>query len=116
MPEQVLHGADVVAVLELSPTPLIVINFNYRVRYRDGTTHVMFEPLDFIARLFCWAEVPLVQPGLLSPAGHGTGVVGLMARMGRKVALARQDCSLTRTELGKISWWWRRTWPLVTCG
>jgi hypothetical protein len=38
-----------------------------------------------------------------------------MAGMGRKAVLARADFSITRTEVGKISWWWQGAWPFVTC-
>jgi hypothetical protein len=45
------------------------------------------------SRPACSADVSLVQPIVLSPAGYGKGAVGLMAGMGRKAALARADFS-----------------------
>ncbi|MCP4293490.1 MAG: FkbM family methyltransferase, partial [bacterium] len=65
-------------------------------------------------RPVCSADVPFVQPIVLSPAGHGRGAVGLMAGMGRK-ARWRGRVFFTRTELGKIWWWWQCAWPFVIC-
>ena len=38
----------------LSLTPNGNIRYQPKTPYRDGTTHVIFEPLDFIARLAAW--------------------------------------------------------------
>lgn len=38
----------------LSPTSGGNIRYQIKTPYRDGTTHVFFEPLDFIARLAYW--------------------------------------------------------------
>jgi hypothetical protein len=42
-----------------------------KTRYRDGATHVIFEPLDFIARLAALVPKPRVNltrlPGVFSP-------------------------------------------------
>jgi len=62
-------------------------------------------------RPVCSADIPLVQPIVLSPAGHGRGAVG---RNGPESALARAGFSITRTKLGKISWW-QGAWPFITC-
>lgn len=43
-------------VLRLSLTPALQL----RTLYRDGTTHVIFEPLDFIARLAALLPKPRV--------------------------------------------------------
>jgi ribosomal protein S27E len=40
-----------VAIERLSLTPQGNIKYSLKTPYRDGTTHVIFEPLDFIARL-----------------------------------------------------------------
>jgi hypothetical protein len=40
-----------VAIDRLSLTPEGNIRYALKTPYRDGTTHVIFEPLDFIARL-----------------------------------------------------------------
>jgi hypothetical protein len=39
-----------VAIERLSLTPQGHIKYSLKTLYRDGTTHVIFEPLDFIAR------------------------------------------------------------------
>jgi hypothetical protein len=39
------------AIERLSLTPQGHIKYTLKTPYRDGTTHVIFEPLDFIARL-----------------------------------------------------------------
>jgi len=38
-------------------------NIRYRLKtpYKDGTTHVIFEPLDFIAKLAAWVPKPRVH-------------------------------------------------------
>ena len=42
--------------------------------YRDGTTHVIFEPMDFIARLVAWVPKPKVNltplHGVLPPTAN----------------------------------------------
>jgi hypothetical protein len=40
-----------VAEKRLSVTPGGNVSYQLKIPYRDGTTHVIFEPLDFIARL-----------------------------------------------------------------
>jgi hypothetical protein len=40
-----------VAVERLSLTPQGNVRYALKTPYRDGTTHVIFEPLDFLARL-----------------------------------------------------------------
>ncbi len=40
-----------VALERLSLTPQGNIRYALKTPYRDGTTHVIFEPLDFLARL-----------------------------------------------------------------
>ena len=44
----------------LSLTPNGNVRDQLKTPYRDGTTHVIFEPLDFLARLA--ALVPMVSP------------------------------------------------------
>jgi hypothetical protein len=53
-----------VPIEQLSRLPDGRIRYALKTPYRDGTTHVLFEPLDFLARLA--ALVP--SPGVISPA------------------------------------------------
>lgn len=45
----------------LSLTPNGNIRYRLKTPYRDGTTHVTFEPLDFIARLAALEPKPRVN-------------------------------------------------------
>ena len=45
----------------LSLTPSGNVRYELKTPYRDGTTHVMFEPLDFIARLAALVPKPRVN-------------------------------------------------------
>mgnify|MGYP003572491105 FL=1 len=45
----------------LSLTPNSNIRYRLKTPYRDGTTHVIFEPLDFIARLAALVPKPRVN-------------------------------------------------------
>jgi hypothetical protein len=47
-----------VAIERLSLTPQGNIRYGLKTPYRDGTTHVIFEPLDFIARLASLIPTP----------------------------------------------------------
>lgn len=55
-------------------TPSGNIRYELKIPYRDGTTHVIFEPLDFIARLA--ALVPPLRinltryHGVFAPSSH----------------------------------------------
>jgi hypothetical protein len=46
-----------------SLTPQICgkVRYQLKIPYRDGTTHVIFEPLDFIARLAALVRKPRVN-------------------------------------------------------
>jgi hypothetical protein len=50
-----------VAIERLSLTPQGNIRYELKTAYRDGTTHVIFEPLDFIARLASLVPPPRVN-------------------------------------------------------
>jgi hypothetical protein len=50
-----------VAIERLSLTPQGSIRYSLKTPYRDGTTHVIFEPLDFIARLASLVPPPRVN-------------------------------------------------------
>jgi len=38
------------------------VRYELKTPYRDGTTHVIFEPMDFIARLVALVPKPRVNP------------------------------------------------------
>jgi Putative transposase len=50
-----------VAIERLSLMPQGHIKYSLKTPYRDGTTHVIFEPLDFMARLASLAPSPRVN-------------------------------------------------------
>ena len=50
-----------VAEKRLSLTPNGNVRYQLKTPYRDGTTHVIFEPLDFIARLAAVVTKPRVN-------------------------------------------------------
>lgn len=58
----------------LSLTPNGNIRYQLKTPYRDGTTHVIFEPLDFIARLAALVPKPRVNltrfHGVFAPNSH----------------------------------------------
>ena len=45
----------------LSLTPSGKVRYHFKTPWRDGTTHVVFEPLDFIARLAALVPKPRVN-------------------------------------------------------
>ena len=63
------------------------VRYELKTPYRDGTTHVIFEPVDFIAKLAALAPKPRVnltrfhgvfapyskRPALVTPAKRGKG-------------------------------------------
>ena len=49
------------AIERLSLTPQDNFKYSLKTPYRDGTTHVIFEPLDFIARLASLVPSPRVN-------------------------------------------------------
>ena len=51
-----------IAEKRLSLTPNGNVRYQLKTPYRDGTTHVIFEPLDFIARLAALVPKPRVNP------------------------------------------------------
>jgi hypothetical protein len=50
-----------VATGRLAPTAQGLVRYTLKTPYRDGTTHVIFEPLDFIARLAALVPKPRVH-------------------------------------------------------
>ncbi len=63
----------------LSLTPNGNVRYRLKTPYRDGTTQVIFEPLDFIARLAALAPKPRVRStrfhGLFAPNSRYRGRV-----------------------------------------
>lgn len=63
-----------IAEERLSLTPNGHIRYQLKTPYRDGTTHVIFEPLDFIARLAALVPKPRVNltrfHGVFAPNSH----------------------------------------------
>jgi len=63
-----------IAEERLSRTPNGNIRYQLKTPYRDGTTHVIFEPLDFIARLAALVPKPRVNltrfHGVFAPNSH----------------------------------------------
>jgi hypothetical protein len=50
-----------IAAQRLSLTPNGNVRYQLKTPYRDGTTHVIFEPLDFIARMAALVPKPRVN-------------------------------------------------------
>ena len=88
-----------VAIERLSMTAQGQIRYALKTPYRDGTTHVLFEALDFLARLAALVPSPgvnltryhgvfapnhrlraLIVPGRRGRAGAGTGQGGAVPR------------------------------------
>jgi hypothetical protein len=61
-----------------------------------------------------WLTFPPFNTGCCHPKAHGRRSAGLPAGMDCKVALAREDISMARTEWSRISAWWRGARPFVT--
>ena len=63
----------------LSLTPNGNIRYRLKTPYRDGTTRVIFEPLDFIARLAALVPKPKVNltrfHGVFAPKGRHRALV-----------------------------------------
>lgn len=63
-----------VASARLALTAFGAIRYTLKSPYRDGTTHVVFEPLDFIARLAALVPRPCVHltrfHGVFAPNSH----------------------------------------------
>ena len=59
-----------IAEQRLSLTPNGNVRYQLKTPYRDGTTHVIFEPLDFIARLAALVPKPRVHLTRLCRSPH----------------------------------------------
>lgn len=66
--------------------------------YRDGTTHVVLEPLDFIDRLAVLVPRPRVNltryHGLLSSLCFGPCFCGLISRVIKRLLSTVSECSM----------------------
>jgi hypothetical protein len=73
-----------IAEKRLSLTPNGNVRYQLKTPYRDGTTHVIFEPLDFIARLAALVPKPRVNltrfHGVFSPNSKHRALVTKAAR------------------------------------
>jgi hypothetical protein len=70
----------------LSLTPNGNIRYHLKTPYRDGTTHVIFEPLDFIARLAALLSKPRVNLTRIHPRGgvrRTVSPIGLVSTLER---------------------------------
>ncbi len=68
-----------IAVRRLSLTPEGKIRYELKTPYRNGTTHMVFEPLDFISKLAALIPVPRVNltrfHGIFAPNSHYRAVI-----------------------------------------
>lgn len=80
------------------------ISYELKTPYKNGTTHVVFEPLDFIARLAALVPKPRFHltrfHGVFAPnSKHRARVTGDSKE--KQVQLTSADCGVRR---GKMSW------------
>ena len=89
------YEAPVVSETRLSLTPNGNIRYHLKTLYRDGTTHVLFEPLDFIARLAALVPKPRVNltrfHGVFAPNSSHLALVKKAARGKVKQARYRMN-------------------------
>ena len=95
----------------LSLTPNGNIRYQLKTPYRDGTTHVIFEPLDFIARLVALVPEPRVNltrfHGVLAPNSRHRALV-TPAKRGRGNQVRVRDEPLTPAERHASMTWAQR--------
>lgn len=98
-----------IAEKRLSLTPTGKVRYELKTPFRNGTTHVIFEPLDFIARLAALVPKPRVNLtrfhgvfapiskhwALITPAGRGKG--------NKKAGKERDDLSFAERH-GAMTW------------
>jgi hypothetical protein len=92
----------------LSLTPNGRIRYQLKTPYRDGTTHVIFEPLDFIARLAALVPKPRVNltrfHGVFAPNSRHRALVTPAKRgRGNKAKLADEQPTATERR-ASMSW------------
>jgi hypothetical protein len=88
----------------LSLTPNGNVRYQLKTPYRDGTTHVIFEPLDFIARLAALVPKPRVNltrfHGVFAPNSKYRAAVTLAKRgKGNKPKVTEQTPAERRASM-----------------
>jgi hypothetical protein len=97
----------------LSLTPSGNVRYELKTPYRDGTTHVIFEPLDFIARLAALVPKPRVNltrfHGVFAPnSKHRVQVTPAKRGKGKKTKLADEPQEPTPAERRASLTWAQR--------
>jgi hypothetical protein len=94
-----ISAGPAIAEKRLSLTPNGNVRYQLKTPYRDGTTHVIFEPLDFIARLAALVPKPRVNltrfHGVFAPNSKYRARV-TPAKRGRGGQLPRQRIRRSR--------------------
>lgn len=88
------------------------VRYELKTPYRDGTSHVFFDPLDFIARLAALVPKPRVNltrfHGIFAPNSKPRALI-TPAKRGKGRKLAKQGCSeKTIAERRKAMTWMQR--------
>jgi hypothetical protein len=97
----------------LSLTPGGKVRYELKTPYRDGTTHVIFEPLDFIARLAALVPKPRVNltrfHGVFAPnSKHRVQVTPAKRGKGKKTKVADEPQEPTPAERRASMTWAQR--------
>ena len=97
----------------LSLTPNGNVRYQLKTPYRDGTTHVIFEPLDFIARLAALVPKPRVNltrfHGVFAPnSKHRALVTPAKRGKGNKHTVTDEDQERTPAERRASMTWAQR--------
>jgi hypothetical protein len=89
----------------------IAVRYQLKTPYRDGTTHVIFEPLDFIARLAALVPKPRVNltrfHGVFAPNSRHRVTITLALRNTAKQALSTEQ-EKTRAQKHQSMTWAQR--------
>ena len=102
-----------IAEKRLSLTPGGNVRYQLKTPYRDGTTHVIFEPLDFIARLAALVPRPRVNltrfhgvfaRGGLPPNSRHRALVTKAARGKRNRANSEQEPPTPAERRAAMTW------------
>ncbi len=95
-----------VAEKRLSSTPGGNVRYRLKTPYRDGTTHVIFEPLDFMARLAALVPKPRANltrfHGVFAPNSKHQALVALSKRGKRIRRVFNIDISICDTCGGAV--------------
>ena len=102
-----------VAEKRLSLTPNGNVRYQLKTPYRDGTTHVIFEPLDFIARLAALVPKPRVNltrfHGVFAPnSQHRVQVTPAKRGKGKRVNVTDEPQDRTPAERHAAMTWAQR--------